>query len=61
MSNVDRPDDYNEENFPFLAFKKKQVTNGRTDGPFDQPTDYSTDTTSYRDARTHLKRIIVKT
>ena len=37
------PDDIHEEKHSFLQFKKKRITDRRTDRP------------SYRDARTHLK------
>ena len=48
MSNLDCPDDFPKENCPFLTFEKKQVTDQRTDG--------RTDTPSYRDGWTHLKK-----
>ena len=43
------------ENCPFLALKKEQVT----EGPMvrDHPTVYPTDASSYRDAKTHLKKV----
>ena len=51
MSKLDCPDDFHLEDSPFLTLKKKQVTDGPTDGL----TDGRADTPSYRDARTHLK------
>ena len=43
--------------------EKKWGTDGptdrRTDGPTDGPTDRPTDTPSYRDARTHLKMLML--
>ena len=41
MSNLDRPDDFHEENCPLLAFKKTGYgpTDGRTDGPSNGRTD----------------------
>jgi len=58
LSILDCPNDFQRENSSFSAFKKKQVTQGRTDGwtdrRTDRRTDGQTDTTSYRDARTHL-------
>ena len=53
---LDCPDDFHRENSSFLAFGKKRVTQGRNDRPTDGPTDGRTGTTSYRDARTRLKR-----
>ena len=45
------PDDINEEKPSFLESKKTHY--GPTDGPADQRTDRP----SYRDARTHLKKV----
>ena len=42
----------------FCHFLQKHY--GRTDGPTDGPTDGRMDTPSYRDARTHLKTILMK-
>ena len=39
------------------AFKSKAISEGSTDRQTDRPTDRPTDTHSYRDARTHLKRL----
>ena len=53
MSMLDCPNDFHRENRSFSALKKTGYTG--TDGRTDRPTDGRTDTTSYRDARTHLK------
>ena len=47
---LDCPDDFHRENSSFSAFKKTGYTGT------DHLTDGRTDTTSYRDAMTHLKR-----
>ena len=42
VANLDRPEDFHEENCPLLAFKKEvtdRLTNGRTDHPTDRRTD----------------------
>ena len=52
------PDDIHEEKPLFLQFKKNALPTDRpTDGRTDRPTDRRTDRPSYRDARTHLKKI----
>ena len=53
MSNLDFPDDFPKENCPFLEFEKERVTDRPTNHPSDRPTD----TRSYRDRWTHLKRL----
>ena len=54
ISMLDCPDDFHRENGSFSAFKKNGL---HRDGPTDRQTDRQTDTHSYRDARTHLKRL----
>ena len=39
MSNLDHPDDFHKENCSFMAFKKKQVIQERTDRWMDRRTD----------------------
>ena len=53
------PDNIHEEKPSFLQLKKTRY--GRTDGRTDRRTDGRTDRPSYRDARTHLKRLRIDT
>ncbi len=45
--------------FPYFWRKRDRPMDRWTDGPTDRRTDGQTDRSSYRDARTHLKMIIV--
>ena len=44
------------KSFAGLSLPTKKRHYGPTDGPPDRPTDGRTDTPSYKDARTHLKK-----
>ena len=52
MSNSVCPNDFHEENCPFLVLEKNRL---RTDHPTIRPSIRRTDTPSYRDGWTHLK------
>ena len=53
MSMLDCPNEFHRENSSFSAFQKNRLHRDRRT---DRPTYRPTDTTSYRDARTHLKK-----